>query len=340
MKVLPISLAILLAFSPMYLFADSYDGPYCYEDPVTSSGGDDPSGIRGTCKFIPYAMHIRLDDSVQQDYFLAKHDLVATACSRDCDYVSTFSEILEATTTSELVLIDHDTPDGNQDLALVDKPFLSNFVSSYAHISTATTIPAVVAMKRDEMKAAGIAEARFGDDPTWYGDFLALFPDSRQTVFASFSLTGIPKALYTFDYLNVGAHIHGINPAGAKPRIIENDYVKIDESVTPPRLGNIALGYRPMWVKYTVPITSPVKDIQDYWTVIKKDGKPLIQWDRSTYLLDDGTTRTLTRNDKVDLPSLFSKNSVTPQEATTSVQVVSGKGFFARMVELILSWFR
>lgn len=64
---------ILSAFI-FFVSADSYSGPYCYENPKDFSSDknsldEDPDNIRGTCKKIELRKFYELDPSLREEYF-------------------------------------------------------------------------------------------------------------------------------------------------------------------------------------------------------------------------------------------------------------------------------
>ena len=352
--------AFLLLATPFLTFADSYDGPYCFEGPTQYSNyGDDPNHIRGTCKPVGLTSIVSLDTSLQNDYLLAQHKPIDLLCERGCDTTKS-SEIIQPTITAltfsgedvarEYQAYDYSSgeakPTGSiyyADTAiLLDKKYVLDYISSVYRQSGIklenNKFPQIVLMDRNEMKKVDKGSVGYS-----YDDLLALFKGENDPLYvgAGKGLIGTKSSpsIYTFNYSDFGKHIFSL-----KGSLTEYHYLDFDKTKLPPvdiKTESAGRGT----VKYVVPITSPVKSVKNYWIFTKKDGRVVLAWQKSEYGLDNGKVNVVSNaNIKVnDSSSSDNSTNITPPP-TTNVPITlpteQKKGFFSRLLDFILSWFK
>lgn len=355
-------LAVLLLVTPFLSFADSYDGPYCFENPTQSEYNDDPNHIRGTCKPVELTSIVSLDTSLQNDYLLAQHTPIDLLCERGCD-TTKYSEIIQPTITSLTFSYDvayeyqvYDTSSGETkstgaiyypDTAiLLDKKYVLDYISSVYRQSGIkfenNKFPQIVLMNRNEMKKVDKGSVGYS-----YDDLLALFNGKNDPLYvdvgkgpSSISSNSSPS-IYTFNYTDFGRHIFSL-----KGSLIESNYLDFDKTKLPPQDIKVESGGKG-GSKYVVPITSPVKSVKNYWIFTKKDGRIVLAWQKSEYGLDNGKVDVASNaNIKVNGSSSDNPTNIAPSPTTNTNNVPATlpteqkKGFFSKLLDFILSWFK
>jgi len=353
----------LLLLAPFLTFADSYDGPYCFENPArwSNSGyNDDPNHIRGTCKPVELTSIVSLDTSLQNDYLLAQHKPITLFCERNCG-TTKYSEIIQPTITvltftNEDVAREYQAYDYSSsgelkptgpiyyaDTAiLLDKKYVLDYISSVYRQSGITLennkFPQIVLMNRDEMKKVDKGSVRYS-----YDDLLALFNGKNDPLYVGEGKGLIGSnpspSIYTFNYSDFGKHIFSL-----KGSLTESNYLDFDKTKLPPQDIKAEIYYRGR-VKYVVPITSPVKSVKNYWIFTKKDGKVVLAWQKSEYGLDNGKVDVASNsNIKVNVSSSDNPTNIAPAPTTNNIPATlpteQKKGFFSRLLDFILSWFK
>ncbi len=268
-------LPVLLLVAPFLTFADTYDGPYCFENPDQYSdsyyGYDyDSNHIRGTCKSVEMTSIVSLDTSLQNDYLLAQHKPIILSCDRSCG-ITKYSEIIQPTITV-LTFADNDiareyptydyssgqpTEYANTAI-LLDKKYVLDYISSVYEKSGIkldnNKFPQIVLMDRGEIKE--VESAGYS-----YDNLLALFNGQNDPLYvgAGKGLIGnnSSPSIYTFNYSDFGKHIYSL-----KGSLIEYNYLDFDKTKLPPQDIKIESAGKDD-DKYVVPITSPVKSVKD-----------------------------------------------------------------------------
>lgn len=362
MKKLFLILAALLLATPFLTFADSYDGPYCFENPTQYSNSDyndDPSHIRGTCKPVELTSIISLDTSLQNDYLLAQHTPIDLLCERGCD-TTKYSEIIQPTITvltfaNEDIAHEYQAYDYSSGVAkptgpiyyadtaiLLDRKYVLDYISSVYGQSGIklenSKFPQIVLMDRNEMKKVDKWSVGYS-----YDDLLTLFNGKKDPLYVSVGKGPISNnsspSIYTFNYSDFGKHIFSL-----KGSLTESNYLDFDKTKLPPQ-DIKAESAGKSGVKYVVPITSPVKSVKNYWIFTKKDGKVVLAWQKSEYGLDNGKVDVASNsNIKVNGPSSDNPTNIAPSPTTnnvpTTLPIEQKKGFFSRLLDFILSWFK
>lgn len=352
-------LALPLLATPFLTFADSYDGPYCFEKPTdfqNQTYNHDENHVRGTCKSIELTSVVSLDSSLQNDYLLAQHSPIDLLCGElSCD-TTKYSEIIKATTATltfqnqdvarefqgydyvsgksiELGLIHDDT------VAVLDKKYVLDYMSAvykqFGKKLDNNKLPQIVLMNQNEMK--GVDKSSVGYS---YDELVALFK-GNDPLYVENGLIGDKSSpsIYSFNYSDFGKHI-----ASLKGSLSEYRYIDVDKTKLPSVDIKAESGGRG-GIVYVVPITSPVKSAKNYWIFTKKNGKIVLAWQKSEYILDNGTTKTDT-NTSIQVNDSSSSNNSTSIVSPSTTTVPSTlppeqkKGFFSRLLDFILSWFK
>lgn len=352
-------LALLLA-TPFLTYADSYDGPYCFENPTQYSNpdyNDDPSHIRGTCKPVEMTSIISLDTALQNDYLLAQHQPIDLLCERGCD-TTKYSEIIQPTVTV-LTFADEDVareyqsydyssgeakPTGPVYYAdtavLLDKKYALDYISSVYKQSgiklETNKFPQIVLMNRDEMKKVDKSSVEYS-----YDDLLALFNGKNDPLYLGKGPIGSNSSpsIYSFNYSDFGKHIYSL-----KGSLAESHYLDFDKTKLPPTEIKAESAGK-AGIKYVVPITSPVKSVKNYWIFTKKDGRVVLVWQKSEYGLDNGKVDVASNtNIKINGSSSDNSTNIAPPPTTNNIPATlpteQKKGFFSRLLDFILSWFK
>jgi len=151
--------------------------------------------------------------------------------------------------------------------------------------------------------------------------------------------------IFSIDDIDYGKHIYA-----TKGGIIEMEYIDVDKggilTDSDLQIGSVMTKHDEVTV---VPLTSPLKSAKNYWMFTKKNGKLILAWQKSEYVLDDGKLKVITNTDKnVSASLLFSDSfdttplvsSSTTMDFPTETQTEKKVGFFARLLNLISSWFK
>lgn len=349
-------LALFALSIPSYAYADAYEGPYCYEPPTGGfySGVADPDHIRGTCKPIEKTLVVSLDPNIAPNYFLGTHSVATGFCDpTGCGYYAKYSEYDFLTSSTSLASVhpassdyDNGTPDPAY-YVLFEKsffvPILEKAFQNAGLSFSADTMPAVrigvfmpselVELKRNELS---VADYKYTMN--------VLFPklDAQDPWMYIFNTT---------DYQAYGMHIFA-----PKSDIAESQYITMEGKNPALSDANFGItnmgGYKGRYV-WTVSPTSPLASVKDFWVFTKEGDKLILAWQKSEYVLDNGSVKTVTNADKnISAALLFSKGatpSVSKQQTAltstststaTSTTNVEKKGFFSWIIDTILSWFR
>lgn len=359
MKKLFLILALLLLVTPSLTFADSYDGPYCFDKPSQNSisNYNDPNHIRGTCKSIELTSIVSLDPSLQNDYLLAQHGPIDLLCERGCD-TTKYSEIIQPTTSAltfpnqdivqEYQLYDYYSREARSvgliypdTTALLDKKYVLDYLSAIYNRSGIkldnNKLPQIVLMNQDEMKRVDKESVGYS-----YDELLDLFKGKSDPLYLEKGPIGSKSSpsIYTFNYSDFGKHIYYLKGSLSNYHYLELDKTKL------PSVEIEAINTSRGGVTYVVPVTSPIKSAKNYWVYTKKNGKIVLAWQKSEYLLDNGTTKTDTNTSIIQVNGNSSANESTKINSPSTTGVPSDlpieqkKGFFSGLLDLILSWFK
>lgn len=354
-----LTLVVVALFAPLFVSADSYDGPYCFEDAsLTDKTSDDyatrdNNNIRGTCKEVGIKTVVSLDPILQKDYFLGTHAPIEYNCDRGgCEGKTTYSEHLFLTSSSTLEAQTMGVEESPLQYALFGKayfvPLLSNMFKESNLPFSENTVPnlGIYVFKKSELD-----EIQKVDPRVYLGDYSE---DSfkMDSLKAQKDYSPERYAVYSFNYQEYGKYIYA--PKGT---LVESQYAGFEKAgniLSDKDLQIMTEGYRGSVL--VVPVTSPLKSVANYWIYTKKDGKLVLSWQKSEYVLDNGQVKIVTSSDKnISAALLFSNAfpppktippSIEPASSTASTSPVfpvvteQKKGFFARALDLILSWFR
>ncbi|MBU6388730.1 hypothetical protein KGQ72_02575 [Patescibacteria group bacterium] len=352
----------LLAFSlPHVSFADSYAGPYCFEDPNAFNDTPyqvDPQHIRGTCKSVTTTTVVSLDSALIKDYFLGWHEPACTApradidgCSSDAKYSEDLHIMASSTAIDDGTLSSTDWygkdifKEGPLSFAVFDKKFFSPLLKGkFASIGESFSegnFPQVgiYVLNKSELDAIGGSN---NSEVAWE----LANPDSFQK---RGRYGGDVYGMATLDSMRYAPYIHA-----PKWELIESQYVDVETSSNlltsaDLQVTGVGCGHWDLETCFVVPPTSPLKSVKNYWMYTKENGKLVLKWDKSVYGLDDGTVRTVTNVDKnVTAALLFGdtfgrRGTTTPSEnasSTVAQTLGANTGFFSRVIGIILSWFR
>lgn len=337
-------LFFILIIAPFLVLADSYDGPYCYEDPNDfnyRTYNDDPRHIRGTCKEIEIFTVVSLDPALKKDYLLGEHSPVCLYPDRYCADWSKYSEEVSFSGTNEIKQQSSGIEDNSFNIAIFDKQF---FLSKLASMFKKENIPfnennipniSISILKKDEIAqnehAISLLETKM-DSPKKgkiYGE-----DDDKEAYIIS-----------TIDYLEYGKHIYA--PKGELVELQYADIKKGKNMLNNKDLGITSESYGKGGRTAIVALTSPLKSATNYWMYTKINGKITLAWQKSEYALDSGKVKTITENDKNVSAALLFSNSSNEEKPSASNNspvveqpVVQKKGFFSRILDTILSWFK
>lgn len=348
-KILLVILAGALVV-PFFVSADSYDGPYCFEKPGDYAGVTDTGvangGVRGTCKEVQTQTVVSLDPALQKDYFLGTHAPVEYGCDpTGCVGATTYSEYLFLTSSSTLEAQNTGVEESPLQYALFGKayfvPLLSKMFKASSVSFSESTLPnlGINIFKKSELDEIQKVESSF-------------IPENAKMDSLNTSYTYLPEryTIYSLNYQEYGKYIYA--PKGTLAESQYADFEKATNILSDKDLQVTLEGGRNLTA--VVPITSPLKSVANYWLYTKKDGKLTLAWQKSEYGLDNGQVKVVTGADKnITSALLFSNAFPAPETATPSLESTSStastsatlpveqkKGFFARVLDLILSWFR
>lgn len=368
--------AFLLSVAPLLVLADSYSGPYCYEDVSMNerdpnTGGRVENNVRGTCKFLNNLTSVvSLDPTLQNDYLLAEHfGINGVFCDYSCETTKK-SEVIKFATSTNIKLLNENIGDNQEDYdsekgkiikfingggaILLDKKYVLDYISNVnKNIKLdLDKLPITVILDRNEIKK--LSEV-YDYNEIVKVDFPKILETKQDFLFTNqSSFTKSQPTIYILNYSDFGRHIY--SPTGY---LSEYNYVDLDKNNLPNiEFKKMGGGRQTHASGYTVPITSPLSSVTNYWMYTKKDGKLVLQWQKSEYELDNGKVKTITKDDKnVRASMLFSDSvdsSTIPTSAsseiistsTTSVNVPviqekqKSEGFISKLITMILSWFK
>lgn len=340
-KIFLFSVAFLLII-PSFVLADSYAGPYCFENPsITGTEKPDRDSIRGTCKEVETKTVISLDPALQKDYFLGTHEPITYGCEIGCMFETIYSEYLSLNSSLTLEDQTEGVEESPLQYALFEKvyfvPLLSKMFKESSISFSESTLPnlGIYIFNESELGEiqkvkgviGGLREFIHGDAKT---DFLNTYAYLLEAY-----------TIYSLNYKEYGKGIYA--PKGP---LVEYQYADLEKS------ENI-LSNKDLQIKQSgsrrgtkgivsvVPVTSPLKSVTNYWIYTKKDGNLVLTWQKSEYILDGGQVKFITNADKnINVTLLFSSSFPTTSATTSDVlPVEKKKGFFRRLWELVLSWF-
>lgn len=348
--------------APFFVSADSYNGPSCFDEKITDESTrqnliqegqgdlyDINNKVRGTCKKMEVSTIVTLDPSLQKEYILGEHSPVDIEYSDD-PLQSKYSEQLFLTSSSSLKTISSSISENPTLYALFDKayflPLLSKMFNDKGISFSGTGFPDVTiyVLKKDEISSA--------DLPYVLPIVSNVAPDSLYVQTAGGALAanisqsqGSQKVdtydAYSFKYQEYGKHIYA-----PKGDLVESQYVDVISG------GNIltnkqlqisqeSYGHWGRLSQSVVPITSPLVSVTNYWTFTKRDGKLVLVWQKSEYVLDDGSMKVITNADaNVNAAIIFGHNAAMIPSVSTTTPVGEKKGFFSWIIDMVLSWFR
>lgn len=368
MKKLSLFLFTILLFIPSFSFADSYEGPYCFEDVSLSdreTGGHSESGIRGTCKAIDIYSTVAMDPVLEKDYYLGYRTPILYDCSKQGCSNTRFSEIVSITSSSSLITSErhlvYSTLEQPQQVLLLDRKYFSDKLSALfkkAGIPFEKSLFPVVDFhifqKNEYTKIKDNYSGEYIGSPE-------LNPMKMDTLSENVGYYNENKyAVVTLLSEEYGKYIFG-----PKDSVVESQYTdfeKPQKTLSKDALGikNIVAG-----MAGTVPVvvkTNPLNSINDVYLYTKKNGKLALAWQKTEYRLDDGSVKIITKDDKnVTAAMLFAghvatiatSTSITISSTSTPLPVPHEKkhvtpvvvtaeemGFFQKIINMIASLFK
>ncbi len=368
-------LAASFSLAPTRVSADAGPPPSCLYPEGADTGNANPP----TCKAISDEVDIvTVDPSLRDEYLLGVHssfesfkpwNLLNPYSPPGPMTRTQYSEQIVLATSSSLVFESGDSAAGSgntgtvYDTVLLDKDFFSNVpslksFSTCSSIEEAHSVGLEVGLETDYTPPSAFDGCRAIDivNLKELQQFFVGATTSSQVMAAFKGIAGeyMPVATTTFDTTAYSPHIYAPKEGG----IIESHYISVDKGnfLSNQDLGVKIVGTYRSGPVTTVPLTSPLKSVTNYWEYTRENGNLTLVWEKSVYGLDDGSTRTLTRNDKsVSLAMLFSSAPVTSNASssatvsaiasstfkgsTTSLAVHRPQGFFAWVWRWITSWF-
>lgn len=355
MKKTFLMLSLLFSVTPFFVSAD--DGPAfnCFDPKLTEAeikareGNDNPyfaydNKIMGTCKKVNVSHVISIDPALQDEYLLGEHYPLNTIYDDPSYSPTKYSESLLLTSSTTLQ---------QEIFGKIEAP------SSYALFDKAYFIPLLSTLFKKE--GITFSEKNFPAVPinVYNKDELAtdvlnyFFPESTKSDFLYTKKNGEPKIVHTFKYQEYGKYIHA-----PKGQLVESQYVEVEQGASflkdeDLQIRGEATGHWGMVQQPVVPITNPLKAVTNYWMYTKLNGKLVLQWQKSEYLLDDGKVKTITKDNKnVTAAMLFSNSDysdgstaskIASTSSTTAIIPVTEEtekpGFISKIITMILSWF-
>ena len=333
--------------------------------------------MRGTCKYIRIVDTISLDKSVSDKYYLGTHIAIYIHKTTYTDSAKSYSEYISlnlnqlsnATNTVKNESISDEgvgalKPPVNS--ILVDKKLLNDYMNTVANNSKLpgslkswtddqTLNTGIGILNKAEFKNLGVDLEKYLADNKLITDKITLFKVDHTADFGY----NIPESLYKYVTTNVKIFdkmIYGLDlskytdPEVYMSMIYESQYSPIFDSGSP-QLGELGITLQPgkHGDFYAVPVTSPIKSIDNYWKYIMVDDKVVIVWEKAIYKLDDGTTKVSTNNKfKFDNQKTLSLNT-TPYTTSSSTSTTTGEsitqtparhGFFEIIIDFILGVFK
>lgn len=356
-------LMILLVLPATSLLVLADDGPQfkCFSPKLTSeesqkykkdgwedSTYDTNNKIRGTCKKIELKTVVSVDESLQKDYLLGTHSPFEYGCE-DGEVGGTYackntkySEELFVTGSTTLIYKNNSLDDKSiTNYALFDKsyfiPLLSKMAKKSGLYFSETNIPSVIfeIYKKGEFNHPNnpMLDTLSGEEE--------LIPRSNYLV-------------YSFMYQEYGKYVHA-----PKKLLEESQYAEFEQNANMLNDNDLQIrsefgGWHDREGTTVTSVTSPLKSVTNYWMYTKKDGKLLLQWQKSEYLLDNGKVKTVTKDDKnVNVSILLSDSADSSTISSSSSETVStskilgnlasrqkGESFVSKFITMILSWFK
>jgi hypothetical protein len=334
MKKFLLILAAVSILTPFMVYADSYNGPFCYESKSeTSTDNPDPSGIRGTCKVVQMKDVVNLDSAMQKDYFLGTHG--AIFCGRGgCGDTMMYSESLTVndSSTTEVSISENDYyGSGPTEFAVFDKSFflpllLNQFKQNNLNYSENDFPPIVINIYEPEE----FNELQYGN--TVQEDKMDTLQKDVQGEYS----------IDTFSYQEYGKYIWG-----PKADIVESQYADLNKNGE----ESADLTDKDLGISYedaghggpipTVSIISPLDSVTNYWIYSQINGKPTLSWQKTEYGMDDGTIKTILPTISNTTTTTVNKTaSTTSSTSTAQNPVPAGKNIFQRIWDFVLSWFK
>ena len=225
-KILLFSLAFLLV-TPFMVSADSYAGPYCFEDPsmTTSTYKPERDSIRGTCKEVETKTVVSLDPALRKDYFLGTHAPIKYGCEMGCGFETTYSEYLFLTSDLTLEVQTIGVEESPIQYALFEKkyfvPLLSKMFKESSVSFSESTLPnlGIRIFKKSELDEAQKIQETFAP--------IMLVPEDVKIDYLNegrqhFSET---YTIYSFNYIEYGKGIYA-----PKSTLAESQYADFEKS--------------------------------------------------------------------------------------------------------------
>lgn len=359
MKKLYITFTAFLLIVPLFVSADSYDGPYCFEDPKMNTkveGSYGSSTIRGTCKEIQIYTSVSIDPALKKDYLLGSHIPIGYDCYRaSCGTYTKYSETVMFTSTSTLLGSTVQAGSEPSSVALFDRSFfipsLTKLFKNEGLSFSPDSFPnvSIHILKKDEIDTI---EKQMG-----YSLFEKYKKDALIQIDNYDLRSSTENDVITFLYQEYGKYIHA-----PKGNVYESNYVDVEKNKN--LLNNNDLGITITQARSYLPTVSPASplaSVTNYWLYTKKNNKLVLSWQKTEYALDDGSIKTVTKDDNNVNASLLFK-SASPSSASTvnssastsennvvqNNETVNNSGstvtqnvsLFQRFINFIASWFK
>ncbi len=358
----------LLIIVPFHVFSDGVGGPYCDEPKDWNGYGSDPNGIRGTCKDVEIKNVLSLDRDIQHDYLLGAHAAIGYNCDGKigCESGTTYSEYFTMTSSSTLEFLSLEADSAPLQIAVFDKSFFlslltNQFAQNHLSFSEKNFSDILFNVYEPNEFSKIQKEDPYTVPPDIQLDsllvnknYLSDISDSLKTSlhtleeFDRWHKQLYPYVFNTLSYKEYGKHVYA-----PKGDLIESQYAdlyKNDNAITNQDLGISSAG-EGSGLHTVVAITSPLESITHYWIYSKHAGKLTLTWQKTEYLLDDGSIKTITPQNKAGAGFVFGKNTastIVPEqssagngfESTSSVELAKSNGLFKEIWNWIISWFR
>jgi len=367
MKKIFLLLVALSMLTPWLVFADSYEGPFCFEPKsmTVSSSSDpqlaDPNGIRGTCKIIKIKDVISLDPSIQNSYFIGTHNSMKFNCDKiGCENITKYSEQLMLYSSSTITLDENELDHAPIEVAVFNKSFflpllLNQFRQKGLNFSGSDFPPILInVVKPEELNEIAQSGGSLTDESGHNMDMLLTKIDTLLTQDETGHVFSTPYSLNTLSYQEYGKYIWG-PPMG----VVESQYAGLYKNDYNNKVTASDLGISYVEVRQAVPtvsIINPLNSITNYWTYSQINGKIALSWQKTDYELDDGTVKTImshVNNNAETINAASSASSTVTVTATPSSQVAQTsaqtpaqtpppvrKNILQKIWDFILSWFR
>ena len=342
--------------------------------------------MRGTCKYIGIKDTISIDKPISDKYYLGTHKAIYITKTEYIDNAKSYSEYINlnlnqlsnATNTvkNESIAEGYDALKPPVNSILVDKKLLNDYMNTVANngklpnglkswTADQTLNTGIGILNKTEFKNLGVDIEKYLADNKLITDKITLFDFDRKE-FNYFNeidyphkefYYNIPVSLYkyiTTDVKSFDKMIYALNTTDyiGTEYINESKYIPVIDDNSP-RLDELSITLQPgkHGDFYTIPVTSPIKSIDNYWKYIMVDDKVSIVWEKAIYTLDDGTTKVSTNNKfKFDNQKTLSLNT-TPYttSSSTSTTATTGEvisqtptrhGFFEIIIDFIIGVFK